>query len=79
MNLKRWCNVVISELFYSQGASDSDLSPPASAPQPAIHDDDEEEEEDGIEGNFMSSGRGSFISLGCWQKMSKGGGVTFKF
>ena len=29
---------------------DSDLSPPATAPQPNIHDDEEEEEEDCIEG-----------------------------
>lgn len=34
------------------GSPDNDMSPPASAPQPAIHDDDEEEEEDGIEGVY---------------------------
>lgn len=37
---------------FSQGTVDSDLSPPASAPQPEIHDPDDEEEEDGIEGTF---------------------------
>ncbi|XP_065202818.1 WD repeat-containing protein 7 isoform X3 [Planococcus citri] len=38
-----------SSISSQAGSPDNDMSPPASAPQPAIHDDDEEEEEDGIE------------------------------